>query len=695
MKERILNCPIGKLPVKRMGILMLAFLCLLTMLPWQQARADDPVKSATEYDWHLIATQSDLPKTGVAYPMLLLYEDFGGNYHYLKSLREHTNGNHTLWRDGLDKAQSSMPPSVSKRFKQWLKDNGYPDYTDSKNIAPLYDLAYAETLGKFISSDRESMCILSHYTTKPIKSGSKVNYIQPDSLSLDEMLATGINPELKEFTTKTLVTSWELIVEGGQNKHKEHYIYLKCGDNFMFDEPGSPAQLDMRGYDSDDADDYMYSIYTSELGGDRYAYTPDGYCQIYWLHSGGTDSGLVWDTEGNLVGTIEKDNPCYSIFKMYYATERTVSLIDKDYTVPAGSVFYADDNTEIADGVNLFIAPGGVLSVNGVLHNNGTINVMGTMIMNPGSLVTSGLNEFNNTGQINVYNGDVDIISIVWSLDEENSKLRELYNKSKAELGEEIAQLEYRMVLLQYQYERHTDMSANPLSDEEYERVAQEYLSVNEEYSRLMKLYTSRFYEDPESFFKELEKEYDTKELYFTGCEGILVLLEDSVLLLPDKSESILNLYHGATCVNNGVMILPTGINVWGAELVNYEKGHIFLGYSYPTNVATANSFTFKNMGTENAAIVGATTLDDAVLSINLGEYFNITHGSLAGKWPSDIRNKGVIKSDSIGVNVGGYANIISTTDYDTLKKMDSQDLVNGFLRHNNGIVNIANCYVK
>ncbi len=67
-------------------------------------------------------------------------------------------------------------------------------------------------------------------------------------------------------------------------------------------------------------------------------------------------------------------------------------------------------------------------------------------------------------------------------------------------------------------------------------------------------------------------------------AEGNLIILNGARLTQPDLTGTGLFLYKGATCINNGVMVLPFGMSVWNAEFINNETGTLWAGFYLPRN---------------------------------------------------------------------------------------------------------------
>ena len=203
----------------------------------------------------------------------------------------------------------------------------------------------------------------------------------------------GNSTDIMTFRTWEKMTTWEMEVTGrtdGDNNNApvvRFYPYSNCMitgyDDFDFDakQPVSYSSDIKKAYD-------LWTLYTSELGGDGASGLPGGRVRIF-DNVPGTDTCFK-EQDGYLVGWCwESHAKFYGNFVMYWGEERNLSAITDDYTIAEGQVMNVDDGVVLMDGKKLTIEPGGMLSVEGTFYNNGYIENRGTMILQENACVRS------------------------------------------------------------------------------------------------------------------------------------------------------------------------------------------------------------------------------------------------------------------------------------------------------------------
>ncbi len=98
-------------------------------------------------------------------------------------------------------------------------------------------------------------------------------------------------------------------------------------------------------------------------------------------------------------------------FKLYIGTKVTLSALTHDYTISSGGVANFNDYVYMDPGVTITVEKGGVLSVSGVLYNNGTIvNNGGDIVVQKNATIEQfGLNG-SSGGSIRCNAGDLVIL---------------------------------------------------------------------------------------------------------------------------------------------------------------------------------------------------------------------------------------------------------------------------------------------
>lgn len=567
-------------------LVCLFFICVL--LPEQRAEAADPITTANHYEWKQIKTQADIPAKGT-YPMLLCYTDLNGNDWFLtgNSLKDDRH----LCRDGISDRQTDWPVTVKNRYRAWLEENGRTDSALNKS--------------EYMKAFPSELMLLTQYQDEPMESDFDTNYMAATDASKYPEIAL----YSESFYTKAAPSDWKMIVTG-ETADGLKTIQIQSGNQYLYDGYSFAWGSFMAMIEWNSKKASSYSVYTTDVQSDRLGWTLDGYVQLFYYDGSlGFDTGLCWDY-GNF-GGIEENNDHFSNFKLYYGVNKEFSVIDQDYVVTAGSILYANDNLELMPDVNLIIEPGGILSVNGVFYQNGVIHNCGTMILNPGSVVTTLEPELPNCGQINCYGSSM----IRFAAKHAGAELpgqKEYYSMSLYDLEKEIRYLDENI-----EWAGRQSFDTQDMIDDWTAQKAE-----------MEAVYQCRKY--PNEAIQKLLKSMEGDEYAFSHCGGELIILEGAALLLGNQPESRLNLYEGSTCSNLGVIVAPYGIYASGGELKNQNAGHLFIGYYFVQDMGNDEKPTVIGAGTPNAAIMGlkAAPVSRALLDLS-GKYHLQNDGTL------------------------------------------------------------------
>lgn len=545
--------------MRRCLALLLACALFTLMLPATGAFAgsvDFNTNTIKVYEWKQIKTQEDFPAAGT-YPMLLCYTDQSGVHRFMK----HTSiddSRANIYRDGLTNSNKEARRNIA-----------------DARAAAEYLLLDAET--------RASMTLEKYRETLPYWNRAwEYPFRNADYLIAEEgvncIYSTPVSecPEIamtcESFYTTTMPTEWKLVVTGNTSS-KMAKVHIHVGDQELYDDAANVDEAEIElGKIGGHSDDNTYLVYTRELGGGRAKYTDEGCVQIFyddptWL---GTDTGLLWDSKK--FGGVEGDKDYYSNFKIFYGVEKTFSVIDKDYVIGNGNTMYANNNLMLLDGVNLTVAPGGILCVTGTFFNNGIIHNCGTVVINPGSKIDSLHPTDAGSGQLNCYGGISAEVS-VYSSYTPREESAETAGMSTDELEMKVSEMSV------YLYD-----ARKMLENTDPATVSAEQLAYMEEYIADMEAALAIYEEALEA--RGIPEGYEpgrrqTGSTVYKNCQGDLIIMEGGALVLNDQSQSKLNLYEGASCVNNGLIVAPNGITLTDAELINRSRGTIFSGYGF------------------------------------------------------------------------------------------------------------------
>lgn len=204
---------------------------------------------------------------------------------------------------------------------------------------------------------------------------------------IDEYNADPFNTDSSNdtFYSTDVMSNITVKMNSGRDSKNQDAKYGKIWfNNYIIKGDGD---FDWGGYGADDASRTNWSFYTKELNGSYAAPLSDAYpVQIYYERGGWYDTGIRHS--GQWCYAFESDTHSYGAFAMYWGEELTISAITSDYTVRSGMVMNVDNGVLIEDGVTVTVMPGGVLSVEGQLYNNGTIKNYGTVVVQPDSCIT-------------------------------------------------------------------------------------------------------------------------------------------------------------------------------------------------------------------------------------------------------------------------------------------------------------------
>lgn len=669
--------------LRRLLALSLACVLVFASLPGTGVQAvqkefilhdDDPNDGIiTVWRYTQIKTQKDLADLGKGnFPMILCYTDTGGT-DYVMTHTSIDDDDADLWRDGIsDGNHNNSKTSISNRIQAQYNamsesERGGKTFEQYRSGRPLWNCANNGTL-------RTLECMLY----------SGVNSINATKLTS----CYPVNYESGSFLALTTPTDWSISLDGSQNngcymaRIRPGSREFKDGEGYWYVDWGREAELELTSHGKGN----RYDIRTSDVQGDSQKYIEPGFVQIYYDDDNGYDTGICYD--GGEIGGIEshgktswepKTQAHWSNFKMYVAQKKTLSAIEADHTIGEGAVMYAKDNLVLCEGVTLNIAPGGILCVTGTFINNGVINNCGTIVVNSGSLITSLQPTVSNSGQINCYGaknvsftygegGKREVSDFPYTIAELNNQI-DMLQASVNELTDMFKQLE----LQHSEWENtpnHTakfsftykDENGNPLKDAngnpyiiEYDPPTMENGQKKDDYAdhvASLKQQVSdaesdiqaakQMIQDIENAGKQSSGGGDPHgSVSYQNCQGDIVILDGGALVMNTLSECKLNLYSGATCVNNGLIIAPNGITMKDAELINRKTGTVFSGYTVFNVPGDDIGTLVKYPGTPDASVngVGKNTGTITALARNGAYHVNnqgafFTNGSVTG--PAD-----------------------------------------------------------
>lgn len=575
--------------MRRFLALLLACALFAAVLPATGAFAgsvDFNTNTIKVYEWKQIRTQKDFPEKGT-YPLLLCYTDQNGVHRFMKSTKiDEPSVN--IYRDGRTDSNKDA----------WKK-------ASNERSEKQYNALDAEArAGKTLEQFRAGLPYWNRDNSGVQRNENHtigfdgVNCIDSTPVSDAPEIAVGC----ESFFTTQMPTTWRLNVTGKKEKKAGNtaVVRIYAGDKEFGDGLGYPNAMGFGGCEAElelekigEGDDYC--VYTTDLGGGRAKYTDEGCVQIYYHDdtTGGINSGLSWD--GKKVGTIEFNSDYYSNFTMYYAVEKTFSVIDRDYTVGKGSTMYANNNLMLLDGVNLTIAPGGILCVTGTFYNNGVIHNCGTVVINPGARIDSLHPADAASGQLNCYGGATAEVP-VYSAPSPQEGGTEADNMTLDELDMKISLME---ATLADSRQLLANSSAGSVSEQE---IAYLKDSIAQMEAALEIYRQARASRAAPGGYAPTQPQL-TGSTTYKNCQGDLVIMGKGALVLNTQSQCKLNLYEGASCVNNGLLVAPNGITLTDAELLNRSRGSVFSGYYFTCAKGGDVGSTVVDPGTGSASV--------------------------------------------------------------------------------------------
>lgn len=592
--------------LRRLVALSLACVLMFTSLPGTGAKAievDDAFSYLDVLKFEQVTKQSDLAIKG-EFPLVLCYTDVWGNdYVMTHTSTDHSKAN--LWRDGVtDDNQSSAKNSVSTRLQARYdalseSERGGKTFEQYRDAQPLWKCVNDGTMNVLHS----------------ILFGG-VNSIDASKISA----CPEVCYEANSFLAIDPPTKWTIYLDGSQ----ENGCYMarirpgnkefKDGQGYWFADWGREAELELASHNNGN----RYDIRTPDVGGDSKSFIEPGCVQIYYDDDNGYDTGICWD--GDEMGGIETHTSMtrshWSNWKMYIGKTHRLSVIDRDYTIQAGAVMYARDNLLLLDGVNLTIAPGGILCVKGTFLCNGVINNCGTIVVDPGSLITSLQPDNSNSGQINCYGAKNVTFTTTAGVSEVSD-----YEYTSEEYAAIIAEKEASLAAYENELKSLQDLyaawEADPNKPEkitvgESELKPEEFQDLVESMNSQIETMTADI-EEAKLLLAEIiaaeqkvpDKPGASSKLSFQNCQGDIVIMDGAAVVMNTRSECRLNLYSGATCVNNGLIVAPNGITISDGEFINRSTGTVFSGYTFANVPGEDIGTHVQDPGTASASVKG------------------------------------------------------------------------------------------
>ncbi|MCQ2423801.1 MAG: hypothetical protein MJ088_02765 [Clostridia bacterium] len=193
----------------------------------------------------------------------------------------------------------------------------------------------------------------------------------------------GIDASASDFYTETLCDSWWIEYKGLDSDYKDsngnglkkYYLTLPNWETIGTDAFGNlrwnlPAE---------------WTISTSNSAGCKYQQNT-GYGMVQFIHNvTGRDDYVGFDEEQLYVGSSSSYD--YPDFAMYLAYNEDFSVI-APFTVRSGATYSISGNTLLRAGGRIVVESGATLTVSGTFICNGTIENHGSLIIEPGAVVT-------------------------------------------------------------------------------------------------------------------------------------------------------------------------------------------------------------------------------------------------------------------------------------------------------------------
>lgn len=236
-------------------------------------------------------------------------------------------------------------------FLAWDHDNGNPDLLT--NTSPTAVIMTSNKNGGNIAGE-----IFADSVYQTAFTFAKDTFITSSAYGMPQMIFESINKN--------------------NTNSPQYYIKLNegKGDYLVNDD-------DSFKYSSTSGTRFGISPHTSKNAKYEKSAKYDGCVCIFDDIGGDRDSGFLFHGT-NL--TLEQDMHYddFDPFILWVGKEVTYSIITTNYTIMPGEVLSIKDRVLIKNGVTLTVAPGGILSVDGTLINNGTIQNYGTLIVEKG-----------------------------------------------------------------------------------------------------------------------------------------------------------------------------------------------------------------------------------------------------------------------------------------------------------------------
>ena len=644
-------------------------------LPVSAASAD---KKQTVYKWTRVQSKTELEaiKGKNDVPVIVCWEDgFHGVRYVLQGRESATTKSFGFYRDGRHGGNDEyvfMPDDMEAEYKKYFQKNlaSGGNFESDFAVNGWRENNLKSFYNKVASKSKEA------WATSPAAKRFWTDLLRDQQSSIKHRKAKTLMSEVAfdadTFYTTKNISDWTMNVDKTITNGKAK-VNFKSGGMYLGYGPAiqeySSTRLDWTDNKNTGAHNIPkvidFEVCPSDCGDKRSQYTDEDKVQLTCsIKFSSAASGLCCD-EGyfdllfndddffedylDTTNVSRSDENCYfSNFTMFYGETTQITIIEGDYTVQSGAVLNADDNLRIASGARILVAPGGTISVTGVLVNDGVIDNCGTVVVNEKSSIVSTLVDKDNpstdaeAGSINCYGGTASFSSTVYR--ENVKKATEEYEKELKEKKAAADALlpEYNAAWNMLKY--YTELLNNATNAmvrkqlEAYVRTYQEdYDAAAAKYEPLLKAAIE--YEDSrDKIIRDKIAAYnkDNEKTEYADCAGDLIVLKKGGVYMSNNSGCTLNIYQGGTLLNLGVLVATNGLTIDGGEVRNKEGAYIFSGCYMAESVAS--SVSVRGSGA-SSTILGMQKTSAGACTYGYGDYYLENEGTFLTHGGSKLLN--------------------------------------------------------
>ncbi len=669
--KAILNCVkpnMRRLLAFSLACLMAASALAVFTVPASAASAH---KEQKLFKWTRVQSQAELEALkGRTVPVILCWEDPVSGARYVAQGRgDYSVLGVEIYRDGRHAGMyeyAYMPDDMEAEYKKYYQKNvSYSGNFES------YFAAYA-----WLDKNR----LLGFYNTvvskskEPWASSPAAKRFFTDLLcdrqnSLARVKAKTLMPEVAfdadEFYTTKNISDWTMEVAEKITRGMATVNFRGDGQYLGYGPAISEynnRRLDWTPYkhkgirNIDQVIDF--ELCPSDCGDERSKYTDKGKVQLTCDINGTSAKGglcfdegyfdLLFNDNGFFQDYLDSGNSshsyekCYfSNFSLFYGEETKVQIIEGDYSVEKGAIETVNGNLRIAPGARVLIAPGALLTVKGVLVNDGVIDNCGTLVVNENASIVSSVVNKNSpsqdkeAGSINCYGGTASFSGTFY---------RDHVKEATAEYEKELAAKQAAADALLPAYTRAWNVlcekaaiysSAVSGGNKDVIRVAEaNYKTAQEAYEAIAAEYeplNAAVIEYEESRDKIIRNKIAVlvtsgETVEYTDCAGDLVVLKNAGVYMSNNPGCTMNIYEGGTLLNLGTMVLTNGLTIDGGEVRNKEGAYIFAGCHMAS--AVANKVAVRGSGA-STTIVGMEKTSTGACTYGYGNYYLENEGTV------------------------------------------------------------------